>query len=165
MDKFLKKYKTIIWVKIEFWFDREVLYWEWEIKDFEVRKLCDYIIFPRHWDRRVPTSKIKDFAVLQADDYQWNLELKLFSLTLNNRAEVKRLISRFEKNVNREASDNEINRFIKITLDPNILVQEKIIDEKQKYWRLTDIQRFKTSLVIKKQRIAKIITWSLIWFK
>ena len=161
----IKKHVNIVWAKVEFWFDREVLYWEWDIHEFEQKKLCDYIIFPRHWNRRVPTSKIKDFAVLQADDYEWNLELKLFSLTLTQRTEAKRLIWNFKNNTNREPSNSELNKFIQISIDPSILEREKAIEDKKRYWTLTEVKRFKTFLVIKKYRIAKIITGNINWFR
>lgn len=159
----IKKYKTIIWAKVEFGYDREVLYWEGSIEDFEEKLTYDYMIFPRHGDRRVPTTKIKDHAVLQPDDYEWILELRLFSLTLTKRAEVKRSISTFIKNIGREPTDNEINRFIQIALDPDILKKEKAEREKVEYKRLDKFERFKTSLVIKKQKVSKIVTWTIYW--
>jgi hypothetical protein len=99
MDNSLKKYKPLVWAKVEFGFDREVLYWEGSVEDFQEKKNLEYIIFPRHGDRRVPTSKIKDFAQVQPDDREKTLEFKMVSLTERQKQEVKNKVQAMQKNI------------------------------------------------------------------
>ena len=158
----IKKYKNLVWVEVSLWFDKEILYWEWTKLEFkQKRTTCDYMYFPIH-DREVYTNKMKDFWEV-VDNKTKSLEMKLSWLSQTQKQKVKDRMKEIKSNLWREASDNETDRIIRITIDPEILEQEKL--KEKEYWKpLSYEQRLWTNLVIQKHRIAKIITWKIWWF-
>ena len=158
----IKFYKDMLRVEVGVWYTTQKLYWEGTVKEFKEKRAGDYSFFPRY-NRNVFTNKIKDFWPIEMDDKDITLEMRIEHLTTTQKAEVKNILSSIKKNLNRDPSKGEITKAINIAIDPDFLKKEMEEEEKEKYKTLNDIERFKTSLVIKKQKIAKIVTGSYVF--
>ena len=69
-----------------------------------------------------------------------------------------------KRNIGRPPTNSELNYMIKSVVQPEEIEKEKQAEEKNNK-PLTTEQRFKTVLLIRKQKIAYIITGSYIGFK
>ncbi len=153
----IQKHKPMVWVEVAFWTDKEFLFYQATVDEFQQkRSSLSYIVFPMHWWRNVLTQKIKDFWPVDSKT-TITKEIKLSSLTEWQRQDVKILISNMKKNIWREPTMNEIDNMIKKVLW--IKNQETNDKELNNFWR------FKTKLVINNQKISRLITWSILWFK
>ncbi len=157
----IKKYKPLVWAKINTFNEHtETLYWEWKLEDFEKALQCDVVRFPRHANRWISPDRIIKwwYWVVEDDTLEKDLEMKLSSINSELRKKIKARIKLIKTNLWREATKKEIDNIIKHFLWQNEKKQEQ-------YKSLWPVDRFKTFLVIKRQKIASILTWSYIWFK
>ena len=151
--KEIKKYKPMIWVKVSTWNTIQTLNYEGTKEEF-IQKISsldpsDYVYFPIH-DQLVARSQIKEIWSIQPD--KLSKETKLSSLTETQRANVKERIANMKRNLNREPTDSELDNMIRKELWQQI--------QEDKFIPLSEVERFKTSLQIKKWKISKIVTWS-----
>ncbi len=156
MNTELKKHTPMMVVEVAFWSEKEFLYWEWTKEQFREKLQSTYINFPLYSNRDVLRQKIKDYWVLDSKD-EISLEMRLSSLTMTQKTQVKEYISRMQKNIGRYPTQKEIESMIQKAL--------WITQEEEHRKDFSSLERFKTSLVIKRQRIAKIITWTFLWFR
>ncbi len=148
-NKEIKVYKPLVWVRVAFGPSIEVLYWEWSENNFkEKRASLSYIFFPLH-GRNVPENMIKDFWEVK-DTKKLAREWKISHLNENEKSRVNFLAENMKKNIGRDPTDTELDAMIlKVTH----------WEEKSEEKPLTQMERIKTVMQIRKMRIARILTW------
>lgn len=151
--KEIKQYKSLVWVEVAFWPQIERLYFEWTEDLLKNRMQHDFVYFQIH-NRNVASSKIKDFWKVD-DPKKLAREWKISHLTEDQKTQVKDYASKMQKNIWRDPTDSEFDNMIK-----KVLYWEEKKVEKE----LTDLDRFKTFLQVKRMRVAKIITKQYHWF-
>lgn len=155
--KEIKQYKSLVWVEVAFWPKIDYLYWEWTEEQFKTAIQFDYVYFAIY-NRNVANSKIKDFKAVK-DVKNVSREMKISHLTENQKNEVKELASRMLKNIWREPTDSEFDNMIK-----TVLHGEKT-NEVPESREISKIERFRKWQIKRRQKIAKVVTWSYIWFE
>lgn len=131
--KEIKVYKPLVWVRVAFGPQIEVLYWEWTEDNFKQKRASLSYIYFTLYDRHVPESEIKDFWQVK-DVKNLAREWKISSLTEEQKSEVKELASRMLKNIWREPTDSEFEKMISYVLEKNERIQIKKYSYLCDYW-------------------------------
>lgn len=145
----LKKYKNLVWVEVAFWEEKEILYFEWTQEEFRKKLQYDFVYF-QNLHRNVLRSKIKDFWPVKSEKEKTR-EMKLSSLTSEQKSKVKEYIKNMQKNIGREPTDIELDKMIHKAVH--------WFTEEEKQEKLDEKGRKKTIEFIRKMRERKEKTW------
>lgn len=139
----LKIYKDLIEVEITDFVDKkEVLYWEWTMKDFSYKyKTMKSIWFPIHWWRVIDCNRIQWFDVARSSDF--TLEHKISSLEKIQQEAVKDIVKKYKRDFKKNPTNARVDNVIDRIINPN----------KQK---IQDLESIKNSLIIINIKKARI---------
>lgn len=140
--------KELLAVKVAFGLSIEIFYYDSSLEEFEQKLSWDFIYFPRH-KRNIPTSMIKDHWIVEW--MEKTREIKMSSLTSEQKSKVKEYIKNMQKNIGREPTDIELDKMIHKAVH--------WFTEEEKQEKLDEKGRKKTIEFIRKMRERKEKTW------
>ena len=146
----IKKRIPMVWVEVAFWTKTERLIFEWTEETLKKAMQFDFVYF-RNLQRNVLTTKIKDFWPLEDENIK-NREIKMSSLTEEQKEKVKEFIGNMKRNIWREPTDSEFDKMIFVA------VNGRKVEEK--FQPLSSEKRRKTIEIIQKMREHKAKFWT-----